>query len=58
MESYRTVKSEGQDEFIERRSRFIGTVRPRVALAEIAPVCTKSIRREEDLSKTSQSCGR
>lgn len=34
MESYRTVKSEGQDEFIERRSRFIGTVRPVTTVEE------------------------
>ena len=28
MDQYRTVKNEAEDEFVERRSRFIGRVKP------------------------------
>ena len=28
METYRTIRREGQDEFVERRSRFIGAICP------------------------------
>lgn len=28
MDAYRTIRREGQDEFVERRSRFIGAIRP------------------------------
>ena len=35
MDGYRTLKKRAQDEFVERRSRFIGTARP-VATAEEA----------------------
>ena len=28
MDTYRTIRREGQDEFVERRSRFIGAICP------------------------------
>lgn len=34
MDAYRTIRRESQDEFVERRSRFIGAIRPATTEAE------------------------